>query len=136
MPAHEHVNEQQFYYHMGHRGSREDIEQQGLAPSKWEEFVPKGVYMMPHYPNTAYGDDIYEVAPPAKMKIYNDPMDPGAVYSRSHIKPKHISRVGHTFSDDQGKEVHWHPEEKCPGRMGPPGRSWHEEMDTQHLETE
>lgn len=119
------------YYHMSDKSNRESIAQNGLVPRKPWEDMPKGVYVMPDYPNTAYGDDIYEITPSRNTEFHSDPMDPGAMYSRRTIRHSDFKRVGHVFRDDTGSEIHWHPEENCSGRMmDPDPRGNYIEVDT------
>jgi hypothetical protein len=113
-------NNEDLFYHMAHRENRESISQAGLVPHKPWEDMPKGVYVMPGYPNTAYGDDIYEITPSKRTEFHRDPMDPGAMYSRRTIRHSDFKRVGHVFNDNGGAEVHWHPEEECGGRINSP----------------
>ena len=122
---------QQFFYHMSPKSNRESIAQAGLVPTKPWEDMPKGVYVMPHYPNTAYGDDIYEIQASKRTEFHHDPMDPGAMYSRRTIRHSDFKRVGHEFSDDGGPEVHWHPEEECKGRIANPAPRGKYETDPQ-----
>ncbi len=113
------LSEEQFYYHVSPKSNRESIETHGLIPNKWMETAPKGVYMMPEYPNAAYArgeGDIYEVKPNKKTTIHDDPIDPGAVYSRKKISTKDFTRIGHVYQDNKGEQVHSHKEEDCKGR--------------------
>lgn len=108
------------FYHVASKYNRESIAKAGLIPQKPWEDMPKGVYVMPDYPNTAYGDDIYEITPSRRTEFHYDPMDPGARYSRRTIRHSDFKRVGHVFEDEGGAEVHWHPEEECQGRINSP----------------
>lgn len=47
----------------------------------------------------------------------------GDLYIPKPVPHSDFKRVGHTFYDDDGAEVHWHPEEHCRGRQMNPAVS-------------
>ena len=107
-------NRQFAFFHVSPRENRQSIKRSGLLPNNRHEGVqdvPAGVYLSLGKPDADYGDDVYQIHPPAGFDPLPDPMDDYPAHYVPHaIASNNISRVGHVASN--GK-IHWHPEEQC-----------------------